>query len=221
MADVWVTEGGSWGKGVWHGLPYKDNDDGRYITSAYGDHEDFRKALGWGPHAGTDVGETPIGTPLYALQVCEITHTGRSGMYAAAGEYVRMNVGGGYDIAYAHMSQIDVEVGDVVEKGDLIGLSGNTTSGGGSTAPHLHVTVRKDFHHIDPIAFLTAVEAGDPMLDQQTAMEWFTSEYYLRRSSFGGTKSQAAPVFTGYDTDGKTEVWEIRILRPGDERPPL
>lgn len=220
--QTWFTPppAGRYGKGLWHGLPFRDNEAGKYITSEYGAYEDFRKALGWGPHGGTDVGETPIGIPLdHCIRRGTVTHTGRSGIYAAAGEYVRVDIGDGYDIAYAHLSRIDVKVGDVVEVGDPIGLSGNTTSGGGSTAPHLHVTVRKDKKNIDPVAFITAVVEDTPMLDQQTAMEWFTSEYFMKRASFGGTKSQGVPVFSRFDDDGKTEVWEIRLLRPSEERP--
>ena len=229
MATTWFTPppAGKYRKGIWHGLPIRDNAGGKYVTSAYGAHEDFRKALGWGPHGGCDLGATPIGTHVdHAGRRGTVTHTGRSGMYAAAGEYVRVDLGDGYDIGYAHLSRIDVEVGDVVEVGDPIGLSGNTTSGGGSTAPHLHITVRKNHNPIDPIPFfetMASIEDDAPLvvfpLDQQTAMEWFTSEYYLKRGSFGGTKSQAEPEFIGYDEDGKTEQCVIRLLRPNEERP--
>ena len=229
MPSTWFTPppAGRYESGIWHGLPIRDNAAGKYITSAYGAHEDFRKALGWGPHGGVDLGATPVGTPVdHAGRKGTVTFTGRNGFYAAAGEHVWVDLGDGYEIAYAHLSRIDVKVGQVVEVGDPIGLSGNTTSNGGSTAPHLHVTVRKDRQNIDPIPFfktMAAIEEHDLVvvfpLDRQTAMEWFTSEYYLKRSSFGGTFSMAAPEFTGFDEDGKTEMWTIRILRPNDERP--
>ncbi len=52
---------------------------------------------------------------------------------------------------YMHLSQINVELGKPVEKGDLIALSGNT---GYSLGPHLHLSVRIYGYSIDPIKFL-------------------------------------------------------------------
>lgn len=215
MADVWITEGGRYSKGVWHGLPYKGNAAGKYITSEYGAYEDFRRERGWAPHQGVDIGATPIGTPLYAMEDCTISFAGRSTMFPVAGEYVRMEHTDGYDVAYLHLSEINVSVGDIAPKGGLIGLSGNTSSV--ATDPHLHITVRDGNTVVDPIPYLT--RGAEPQLDKETVQEWFVSEYFLSRASHGGTKSQEAPRFVGYAPDEKSEVWEIRLLRPGNERP--
>ena len=42
---------------------------------------------------------------------------------------------------YAHLSKVNVKVGDVVMKGQKIGLSGNR---GNSSGPHLHIELRKN-----------------------------------------------------------------------------
>lgn len=49
---------------------------------------------------------------------------------------------------YAHMSVIDVEVGEMLKVGDYVGMSGNT--GGLSTGAHLHLSVLVNGVHVDP-----------------------------------------------------------------------
>ena len=48
---------------------------------------------------------------------------------------------------YYHMSELKVEVGQMVDKGDLLGLSGAT---GLATGPHLHWEVRLNMEAISP-----------------------------------------------------------------------
>ncbi len=57
-----------------------------------------------------------------------------------------------YEFLYAHLSVINVSIGDRIDgSGFVIGLIGST---GCSTAPHLHFEVRERGRVIDPIAFL-------------------------------------------------------------------
>jgi murein DD-endopeptidase MepM/ murein hydrolase activator NlpD len=51
---------------------------------------------------------------------------------------------------YAHLSEVPVSVGQSVNKGDVIGLSGST---GNSTGPHVHYEVRINNANIDPSTF--------------------------------------------------------------------
>jgi murein DD-endopeptidase MepM/ murein hydrolase activator NlpD len=53
---------------------------------------------------------------------------------------------------YAHNSWLFVSVGDSVEMGEVIALSGNS---GRSTAPHLHVEIEREGQAIDPLDYLT------------------------------------------------------------------
>ena len=52
---------------------------------------------------------------------------------------------------YAHMSATAAEVGSYVEAGDVIGYVGST---GNSTGPHLHLEVRFNGVHYDPLDYL-------------------------------------------------------------------
>lgn len=63
----------------------------------------------------------------------------------------------GFETRYAHLSKMQVKAGDVVQKGDIIGLSGNT---GRSDGPHLHYEVRFLDKAYNPGDFL-AWEFGD------------------------------------------------------------
>jgi murein DD-endopeptidase MepM/ murein hydrolase activator NlpD len=56
---------------------------------------------------------------------------------------------GAYKTYYAHLSSIPVDVGDSVNAGSTIGISGNT---GNSTGPHLHYEIRKNGTAINPTA---------------------------------------------------------------------
>lgn len=60
---------------------------------------------------------------------------------------------GDYQVRYAHLKDIFVEVGDKVSVGDTLGTVG---SSGTSTAPHLHYEVLKHDRPRDPIAYILA-----------------------------------------------------------------
>ncbi len=98
-------------------------------------------------HQGIDF-SAPIGTPIQVTgdgKVTLVKHKRRG-----YGKYVVVDHGYGYKTLYAHMSAIDVRVGQKVKKGQMIGKIGNT---GTSTAPHLHYEVRYKGKPINPIHF--------------------------------------------------------------------
>ena len=102
-------------------------------------------------HWGIDF-PIPTGTPVRASAggvVEKIVWGARQSSY---GKHVRIGHDEVYSTLYAHLSRIMVEEGQYVEKGDTIGLSGNT---GISTNPHLHFEVFKDGKRVNPIKFLT------------------------------------------------------------------
>lgn len=95
-------------------------------------------------HAGMDF-TAPTGTEIYATGDGEVMRADRkAGGY---GKHVRLNHGFGYTTVYAHMSRMNVKLGERVKRGDVIGYVGNT---GLSAGPHLHYEVRKDDEPVNP-----------------------------------------------------------------------
>ena len=62
----------------------------------------------------------------------------RTGYRGGYGKYIIIDHGFGFETKYLHLSKIKVKKGQSVERGELIGETGNT---GTSTAPHLHYEV--------------------------------------------------------------------------------
>jgi murein DD-endopeptidase MepM/ murein hydrolase activator NlpD len=59
---------------------------------------------------------------------------------------------------YLHLSEFKVADGDIVKRGQIIGLSGET---GYATAPHLHFSMRVDGARIDPMQFIEITKKMD------------------------------------------------------------
>jgi murein DD-endopeptidase MepM/ murein hydrolase activator NlpD len=98
-------------------------------------------------HTGTDWG-ADIGTAVHASAGGEVITAGREGEY---GNLVVIRHGSGVETAYAHMSRIDVKVGDCVAQGSVIGGVGAT---GLASASQLHFEVRQNGRFLDPLVML-------------------------------------------------------------------
>jgi murein DD-endopeptidase MepM/ murein hydrolase activator NlpD len=94
-------------------------------------------------HAGIDLA-APAGTPVKATAPGTVRLAGNAAGY---GTLVVLEHGHGIESKYGHLQSVSVSKGQQVERGQLIGLSGNT---GRSTAPHLHYEVLVDGRPIDP-----------------------------------------------------------------------
>lgn len=71
-----------------------------------------------------------------------------------AGNSVVINHGGGIYSQYYHLSKINVGVGDLVKKGEVIGLSGAT---GRVSGPHLHFGIMVNANSVEPLKFIEAI----------------------------------------------------------------
>lgn len=106
-------------------------------------------------HYGIDFA-VPVGTPVIAAVKGEVIHAGwqnEKDHLAGFGYYVCQYVKEGskeYQVYYGHFSEIDVKVGEVVEAGTRLGLSGNT---GKSSGPHMHFEVRPVGQKGIPVTF--------------------------------------------------------------------
>ena len=80
-----------------------------------------------------------------------------------AGNYVVLEHGNGYTTHNFHMKEnsILVKVGDIVEKGQVLGIMGNT---GYVTGTHLHFEIRKDNVAVDPTPFLEGKQNVSPFV---------------------------------------------------------
>ena len=72
----------------------------------------------------------------------------------------------GYSTGYCHIQRIDVKAGQLVRKGDVIGITGGGVGDPGrgrSDGPHLHFTLNKNGEPIDPMKFLNkdTLDIGD------------------------------------------------------------
>jgi len=75
----------------------------------------------------------------------------------------------GFETKYSHLKEINVNVGDIIHKGDLIGLSGNT---GRSSAPHLHYEIHYIGKAIDPNQFLKWELGSHDIFTQVRGIKW-------------------------------------------------
>ncbi len=100
-------------------------------------------------HTGMDFrGDT--GDPVRATASGKVTIAGPYGGY---GKMIEIDHGNGFSTRYAHLSATEVNVGQSIKTGQIVGRIGST---GRSTGPHLHYETRVDGDAVDPQKFLRA-----------------------------------------------------------------
>lgn len=118
------------------------------VTSPFGARPDpfLGKAA---MHAGQDFRDE-YGAPVRVTAAGTVVKAGVNGGY---GNLVEVDHGNGLATRYGHLSAIEVEEGETVVAGTVIGKLGST---GRSTGPHLHYETRIDGEAVDPQRFLKA-----------------------------------------------------------------
>jgi murein DD-endopeptidase MepM/ murein hydrolase activator NlpD len=117
-----------------------------YVSSLFGMRVDPFTGLP-NLHAGIDYSAN-IGARVSATADGVVIHAGLDGSY---GKSIKIDHGNGLVTSFAHLSKMDVKVGDKVKRGQVVGAVGNT---GRSTGPHLHYEVRINGVPVDPQRFL-------------------------------------------------------------------
>ena len=107
---------------------------------------------GFGPreaafHAGLDL-KAPAGTAVAAAAAGRVVYAGPRGSF---GNAVLVAHGRGVRTLYAHLSRVDVSLGERVAAGQAIGLVG---ASGRANGPHLHFEVRVRGAAVDPLTAL-------------------------------------------------------------------
>jgi murein DD-endopeptidase MepM/ murein hydrolase activator NlpD len=110
------------------------------MTQAWGRNATFYKQFTYDGvplrgHNGLDFG-VPVGSPMLAVDDAEVIRADFDP--GGFGNFVLLDHLWGESI-HAHLDRVDVRVGQLVNEGDQVGLSGNT---GASTGPHLHFGIR-------------------------------------------------------------------------------
>lgn len=124
------------------------------ISENYGTNRTFNGKLA-SVHRGTDF-RAATGTPVHASNAGEVV-LARELYYE--GNCVVVDHGLGFMTMYMHLSKLNVQEGDKVEKGQAIALSGGT---GRVTGPHLHMAVRWSGEYFDPVKLLALPLPADP-----------------------------------------------------------
>lgn len=115
------------------------------ITSEYGTRIDPITGEEGDKHYGIDIAGA-YQTPIVSMAEGIVTYAGENGGYGYCVEIEHTINGEKIYSFYAHLYQIDVEVGDTIRKGQQIGLEGGRPGDAGagtSTGAHLHFEIRK------------------------------------------------------------------------------
>jgi murein DD-endopeptidase MepM/ murein hydrolase activator NlpD len=97
--------------------------------------------INWGklhPKNAVDIAAS-CGTPVYASESGLVVNLAKNGWNSGYGKYIEIEHLGGIKTLYAHLSAINVSIGDYLTKGEKIGEIGET---GESTGCHLHFEVK-------------------------------------------------------------------------------
>ena len=121
-----------------------------FVTSSYGTrrHPIWRVVQ---LHAGVDLGNLTgtLGQPVLASADALVVAIDNRIAYGTA---IVLDHGGRIATVYGHLQSTTLSVGDVVSRGQTIGLAGST---GFSTGAHLHFEVRVNGQPVDPAAFVS------------------------------------------------------------------
>ncbi|MBV7299012.1 peptidoglycan DD-metalloendopeptidase family protein [Enterovibrio paralichthyis] len=141
--------------------------------------ESYRRSSGYGSrthpvtgnkkfHLGLDL-TADIGTPVYAPAdgVVEYKRPSKKKGY---GNLLKIDHAFGFMTLYAHLDKFNVNTGQFVKKGDLIGWSGNT---GLSTGPHLHYEVRFLGRALNPKRFIAwTPDNFESLFKEEDKVKW-------------------------------------------------
>ena len=117
-----------------------------WLSSRFGKRIDpFTGKAAW--HEGIDFAGKD-GSDVIAVAAGVVTWSAERYGY---GKLVEINHGGAYSTRYAHAKELLVQLGDVVEKGQVVAKMG---SSGRSTGPHVHFELLKNGNPIDPYRYV-------------------------------------------------------------------
>ncbi len=127
-----------------------------YVSSSFGVRKDPLKKVK-AKHNGMDFVGSDKFEPIISPSIGEVKIAQTFGAY---GKTVIIDHGYGITTRYGHLHKIKVKKGDIVKKGDVIALQGNS---GRSTGSHLHYEIRYNKSPLNPKKFL---KSGDKIFQE-------------------------------------------------------
>ncbi|MBR5005548.1 MAG: peptidoglycan DD-metalloendopeptidase family protein [Clostridia bacterium] len=120
------------------------------ISYTYGNHTSVKNGVTVTTyHRGLDI-HNPSSPPVKSAAYGKVTEVHLQNDGTGLGIYVRINHGNGYSTLYGHLASVCVTEGQIVEKGQQIGIMGKT---GAATGIHVHIEVYIDGQRVDPITY--------------------------------------------------------------------
>lgn len=116
------------------------------ITCPFGSRVNPITRLGTEMHTGVDIGVNHVSVKSVAKG--RVVFAGWGGAW---GYLVKVDHGNGMLTLYAHNSSVKVRLGDIVHRGTVIAISGNT---GRSTGPHLHYQIEVNNKPVNPRPYM-------------------------------------------------------------------
>ncbi len=104
-------------------------------------------------HGGVDL-RAASGTKVSAINSGRVIMTAKK--FSLEGNMVIIDHGSGIFSYYMHLSRVQVKDGQMVSKGQVVGLSGAT---GDAKGPHLHLAVKVNGVNVDPLAFIDTMNS--------------------------------------------------------------
>ena len=121
---------------------------GSFAWPTIGGHISSQMGHRWGrTHEGIDIARPSD----YTIKASDNGVVKTAGKHTTYGNHIIIDHNNGYETVYAHLSKIDVSVGQVVEQGTAIGVMGST---GRSTGTHLHFEIHKNGSVMNPLSYL-------------------------------------------------------------------
>ena len=122
------------------------------ISGQFGSQRVYRGTPG-AYHSGIDIATGGSGTP-YVAPADGVVILAAEAPFTLEGNLLMIDHGNGLNSAFLHSSKLLVKTGDVVRRGQTIGLIGMT---GRATGPHLHWSLKWHEARLDPILFTGAM----------------------------------------------------------------